>query len=194
MSGQPTSPFAAARIQHPYCLKCYAPLERNHDACTVCPHCHFVSVAADHGRYWTREPNLVELEWFAKVFIVLGLAAFFAWMLTRMNMQFGMGQGFAIGAFIAVGAVLWETASKLTRHKPYFRARLFWTALILVLGSPFFLGGVWPNTDAGWVGRAAILSVAAVFALGAWSVYRLGARLERWKLTHIANGQRRASA
>ena len=182
------TPDEPERIQRPYCLRCYAPLEKVREACLTCAACGHRNVLADQRLFWTQEPNLMELEWFLKVGIVFLLAVIFWALLSGMQMQFGMGQGYAIGFPIVIGAVLWETTGKLTRRKPYFRATLFWTAIPLVIALPAVLGMLYPG-DAPAIGRAIMAAIALVLISFALLARWIGMRLEHWKEARIRNGQ-----
>lgn len=175
------------RIERPYCLRCYAKIEPRDGARTVCERCGHVDVAADRRVFWTRERKLVETEQLLKGCIVLLLVGIFVRMVFGPH-GFGMGQGWAIGFPIALGTILWQTASKLTRRSPYFRGIWFWTALPLIVAAAFAflaiaLGSSYEEERAGFGMTAAVLVVLALAA--AW----IGDRFERWKHDRIARAQ-----
>lgn len=177
-----------ARIQRPYCLRCYAPLEKVREACLTCPACGHTNVLADQRLFWSQEPNLVDLEFFFKVGVGFLLAGIFWLMVGDDQVKLGTGQGYAIGFPIVLGAILWETVGKLTRRKPYFRATLFWMAIPLVLALPAVFGVLYPG-DAPAVGRAILAAIALVLISLAFLARSIGRRLERWKEDRIRGGQ-----
>ena len=97
-----------------------------------------------------------------------------------------MGQGWAIGLPILVAVVLWDTASKLTRQGPYFRAGLLWSVIGWIVG-PFILFVGLMNfvnnnarQDAVWfIAIGSISSLAAV--AGPW----LGRTYVTWLVRRI---------
>lgn len=176
-------------VSRPYCLVCYAPLDRFHDARTICPRCGSINVKADQGVYWTREPKLVETEWLAKVGIVLLVAWISYLMLGGMRLSFGLGQGWAVGLPILLAAALWETASKITRHVPYFRARIVWASVVALPSLPFLYGAVFaPGSST--AKRPSLAAVGAVLLAAAWGVVLTARAFDRWRERRILSGQR----
>lgn len=180
-----------ARPRRPYCLRCYEVLAPTREARFVCPRCGHINVKADQRLFWTQEPKLRETEWLAKVGIslLIGLLVASPFLLPDLfTAGVGMGQGYAIGFPLLVGAILWETASKITRTKPYFNATLVWSGLPLVLGLPFALAALWP-AEVPHEGRAIGAAGFLLFAVLAYAVRRIGRPLERWKTERILRGQ-----
>ena len=181
----------ASAIQRPYCLRCYARLGEAGGASVACGACGKINVLADQRLYWTQEPRLKETEWLAKVGIVLLLGGLALLMSRGYRTSFGLGQGWAIGFPLLVGAILWETASKITRIKPYLNATLVWSTLPLVLGLPFAVAALWP-AEVPWGGRAVALVGCGFFVSVSLGVRWLGRRLTRWRTERILRGQARA--
>ncbi len=181
-------------IRRPYCLRCYGALERAPGASAPCKACGFVNVLADQRLFWTREPALVRAEASAKLSIVLLLGGIFWFMLRGMDMRFGMGQGYAIGFPIVIGAVLWQTAEKLTRRKPYFRAALFWFVLPLVVAVPLAVVALWPSgPETRLTEERRLLQglVAGGLAVLGFGLRYVCLRLDRWKTERVARAQAR---
>ena len=176
-------------VQRPYCLRCYAALDKTRQATVACESCRCINVMADQRLYWTQEPSLIEVEFFVKVGIGFVLAGMYWLMLRGMRMQFGTGQGYAIGGVIVIGAVLWETAAKITRRKLYFRATLFWNAVPAVIALPLVVGTLWPSREVPMTGRAIVAAIALVLFSFSLAAHRIGGRIERWKSERIRRGQ-----
>lgn len=193
-----------ARVQRPYCLQCYAPMSRSHDACAECPSCGAQNLRIDQDNYWSREPWLRRLELCGKT----GVALLVGWMtyvaLFAFQTSFGVAQGMAIGAPILVGIVLWDTVSKLTRSNPYFNAGLFWSILPLLVGAPILLLGVtlctrvlqaWPperRIDHQNARVALAVLLTGLFLVGfALTSRLLGRRARAWQLRRVAMKQER---
>ena len=105
-----------------------------------------------------------------------------------------MGQGYAIGFPIVAGAVLWQTAEKITRRKPYFRPTLVWSTMPLVIALPLVLMGLWPTGGIKPMERVVVLGVASVFVALALLVRQVCLKLARWRDRRILVGQRGSSA
>lgn len=181
------------RVRLPYCLACYAPIERSTRTSVTCPRCEFVNLAADQRRYWTLEPKLKETEWLAKVAtgLVVGLVVFL--MMRRIGIRFGLAQGYAVGFPIVIGWVLWETAGKITQKKPYFRATLFWMALPGIVALPFVLATVWPGD---MTAKERLISILVATVIGSLALipYLVGKSTVRWQEKRILAGQEDAQA
>ena len=181
---------SAPSVRRPYCLRCYAPMEAFTGPSHVCERCRFVNLRLDQQQFWTKEHDLRQVEVVAKgaiVLLVVGLAL----AIVRAfgdQVSFGMGQGWAVGFPIVVGLVLWETASKITRRSPTFRALLVWRVVLGVLGV-----GAWVlGTDLGLHDLRGVLwlllgpcLLGAALALGP-----LARALARWRDRRILAGQR----
>jgi hypothetical protein len=175
------------RVPRPYCLRCYLALERRKDARQVCPRCDYVNVRVDQRIYWTQEVWLCRLEQIAKIGIVL-LIAWITWqMLFARQAGTGRGHGFAVGFPILLGVVLWDTAGKITRQLPYFRATIVWAVILAFVGVLAAMSGTFgkniaplPRLLALTFGYALIgLAIARPFfgrAYGRWQVRRILAR------------------
>ncbi len=182
----------------PYCLNCYAPLPPVPGASFPCAACGHLNVKADRRIFWTQERRLREFEQLAKVLIGVFLAGISLVLLQggANHRGFGMGQGWAVGFPLLFGAVLWETASKITRHKPYFRARIVWTVVPLLFGPPIaFVGTVLALQPSQSDVSSPTLVLGAIFGfaltgLGLGS-HRLARRIEAWKLARIRAGLQR---
>lgn len=179
-----THPKRDSRIHRPYCLRCYLPLERQSDARQVCSRCGYVNVKVDQGKYWTREAWLCRIEWLAKAAISL-LIAWISWkILFAGQAGTGMGHGIAVGFPILLGVVLWDTASKITRRQPYFRATIVWSVVIAVLGVLPTLVGVFAS-DLPPMARTVILTVGLGFFGIAAAIPLLGRAYGRWQVRRI---------
>lgn len=168
----------------PYCLYCYAPFEVTLSGASVsCLECGASNLRADLRLFWTKERDMVQWEQIAKVAIFLlcvggGSILFF----TPGGM--GTGQGWAIGAPMLMGAALWETASKLTRKKPYSRAEFFWTWFFL---APVLLLFLFVLMAKGW--EAFFILVLGLPAyLAAYLVRRAAMSFERFRVERITSG------
>ena len=177
-------------VPRPYCLRCYAPMKPYRGSCAECPRCTHLNLRVDQRLFWTQERRLRELEQLAKVLIVIFLGWVGYLLLPPTTGGVGMGQGWAVGFPILFGYVLWETASKITRRKPYFRAAIVWTILLLIFGLPVLAVGValciagkgplWGGILVAGIGFA--MTVLGVFC------WWIGAALERWKTERILRG------
>jgi ribosomal protein L40E len=175
-------------IHRPYCLRCYARMESYAGTRRACERCGYVNLKIDQQLYWTREKRLRELEGLAKTLIVaflIGLALLIGVGL-KGHRGGGMGQGWAIGFPVLIVVILWDTASKITRYKPYFRATIVWriiAAVFAVLAALLSIGQP--------VGEQLSLYGMAAVPLGiALFLGRIGRALARWRDRRILAGQR----
>lgn len=111
-----------------YCLRCIATLAGAKGASTRCDHCGYVNVAADRRVYWNRAPLLCLFERTLK--IAVGLSTVLVCLFVVAVHSTGAGGGYATAGLLIPGILLWYTASKLTRHLPYFRPVAVWCAII----------------------------------------------------------------
>ena len=133
----------------------------------------------------------MDLELIAKGLVALFLALVTYLLMFGPQIQFGTGQGVAIGFPILAGAVLWWTVEKLTRYHPYFRAGLFWGLLGIVCALPFVSVAVWPAGDPALGPRGLALGAGALLVGFGLGVIRSGAALVRWRDRYVAERQRR---
>jgi hypothetical protein len=139
----------------PYCLACYAPLEaelatgshelgakakarRNARASIPCTQCDSVNLRVDIKDHWTKEPRIVEVEWWLKASVVLVIAVMsFATLMTRQTGLSAAGHGMVVGAPILSAIVLWDLMS-ITRKRGLFNGGILWgvavPALVLSVG------------------------------------------------------------
>ena len=192
------------RLRAPYCLACYAPMEREAGASHRCERCGFVNVKLDQELFWTKEPRLVELESYAKiviVFLLVALTAFVFWAMSQ-RASYGLGQGWAIGFPILLGVILWDTASTITRKTSDFRATIVWRIVCAVLAPwPLLLAvdlrpGRMLKSDLPvplvlWL---ALLMLGLLLLAGALGLGRLGRALQRWRAHHVLSAQQAAGA
>ena len=83
--------------QKPYCLHCYAVLEPwGQRASQPCTRCGRSNLHQDARIYWTRERDMVQWEWAARVLTLLLAIAVGGWLMTSKG-GIGTGQGWAIG-------------------------------------------------------------------------------------------------
>lgn len=181
---------ARAKIARPYCLECYAPMARFEGTSHTCELCGRLNLEVDQRSYWTRERRFVAIETTLKALILALVLGIYAWMVWPPRMNFGTGQGWAIGMPILFGIVLWESASKVTRRKPYFNAGLFWGGVVAVVVVPFLavqaVIGALDLTQLA-VGLGMLLLCAGL----GWGVTRLARRIERWRESYVALHQAR---
>ena len=183
-------------FERPYCLRCYGRIEfvderGSRRVSVICGQCGFTNVREDQRHFWTKEPWLVELEGWAKAGTLLALIAI-SWGMSTQSPGGGSGQGWVLAFPILAGTVLWQTAEKITRWRPYFRAGLFWAlvpAAIGVLMLSITALAAWASGPPPWRFGAGL--AAAFAALGLWSagIWLLGRRLDRWRSRRIARGQ-----
>ena len=115
-----------------YCLFCFhAPL----DAAHRCPACDHVSLPAQRKVYWNLNPKLIALERQCK-WIAFWLYPFFFASQILMPKGGDIFQAMLIVCFLplALSIGIWKTATKLTRHEPYFRPHLVWGLSFAGLG------------------------------------------------------------
>jgi len=180
----------AERIVRPYCLRCYQALEARDGPSHACERCGFVNLKLDQKLYWTREPALCDLEGWAKtitVYVLIGLGLLLG-IGFGSKASFGTGQGWAVGFPILVGVLLWETASKITGRKPYFRATIVWRILLAIPVVPMLL--LVHDLRAKPVIAAVLLVLSAGSILGVVFLGRIGRSLERWRDHRVLKGQR----
>ena len=178
----------APEIRRPYCLRCYAALPTFAGARCVCERCGFVNVKHDLGIFWTKEKRFRDLEELAKTLIVLflvGLGLVVALGL-KEGSGIGTGQGWAVGFPILIGVILWETAEKITRRKPYFRAAIVWRVVFVILGGPIVLLGV--ATEPG-LARVVVFAVGGALLFVALTAGAWSKRLAAWRDRRIRAGQ-----
>jgi hypothetical protein len=167
-----------------YCLRCFATLAEVQGASTRCDRCGFVNVAADRRVYWNRAPLLSLLERGLKVAAVLSTLLLCG--LVAIVGSTGCGGGYAMATPLIPGIMLWHTASKLTRHLPYFRPAAVWCA-ILCAGLACVLLVFGPSLARPH--RAALLAVTLLSC----GLVRLAARrLHRWKMNLTRGAPRTA--
>ncbi|MEQ1894602.1 MAG: hypothetical protein ABL998_18835 [Planctomycetota bacterium] len=199
MEGMGTHLSSEGRPRAPYCLACYAPMEREPGASHRCERCGFVNVKLDQELFWTKEPRLVALESYAKIVIVCVLVALTAFVFWAMGQRasYGMGQGWAIGFPILLGVVLWDTASAITRKRSDLRATIVWRIVCAVLAPwPLLLAidlrpgrmlkSDFPVSPALW---ALLLLLGLAFLAGALGLGRLGRFLQHWRERHVLAAQ-----
>jgi len=118
-----------------------------------------------------------------------------AWALLAFpQVQFGMGQGYAVGFPIATGVLLWTTVEKITHRRPYARIGLVWAALPLILAVPALLAGLGTIAfQAPAPARAVCLGIAVALVAVSFGVRRLCALLGRLRDERILRGQARAA-
>jgi hypothetical protein len=179
--------YKKAPYQLPYCLYCYAALERKGNwASQHCERCSRVTLHQDVRIYWTQHRNMVQYEWAAKIFTFGLAAAVYMWLFTS-HTGGGTGQGWAIGFPFTIIVLGCETAGKLTKYKPYFRAELAWKFLFLaptILFLPLMLiFNVVPN-------EGQVLAILTAFgALGALCVHLFVRSFCRFRKRVILHGQ-----
>lgn len=181
----------------PYCLRCYAPIERGESASRRCERCGFVNVNLDQELFWTKEPRLVELEAYAKIVIVFLLVALAGFLVRAMGQRasFGLGQGWAVGFPILIGVVLWDTASAITRRRSDFRATIVWRIVCAVLAPWPLLFAADPRLRATHPAVFAVrLIVGLLLLAGALGLGSLGRALLRWRERHVLAAQLAAAA
>lgn len=172
-------------LPRPYCLRCYARLPDFAGASQHCDACGHINVKADQTRFWTQEPRLRAVEWAAKALISIAIG----WITSKILFTpggVGMGQGWAIGLPVLGAVVLWDTASKITRQGPYFRAGLLWSVIGWLLGPLLLWAGLVNAFNRNgvsltpWlIGIGALLTACA--ALGP----TMGRRYVRWLMQRI---------
>ena len=174
--------------RRPYCLNCYAALAPFEGSRHVCSSCGFLNLRVDQELYWTREKRFRDLEELAKTMIVFFLGGVSLLMFSGLGSSgIGMGQGWAVGFPILFGALLWETASKITRWKPYLRAGLVWGIMSGVVAAPFLMIGF--GADIRVSERAVFLGVGFVLGLIAVGLPRVSRGLHAWRLKRICAAQ-----
>lgn len=119
----------------PYCLHCYAPLERFDGASSACGACGSPNLRVDLARLWTREHKLRVLENWLKALVCLAMIAIGGLALLFPGTGVGKGHGMAIGAPIVLGILLWDTAS-ITRKQSLFQLQIVWPIVGWLLGVP----------------------------------------------------------
>ena len=185
---------------HPYCLRCYSPLERSAGATQRCGRCSFVNANIDHALFWTKEPYLVGLEAYAKIATVIVVACLIGLIYWAMGRQpsYGLGGGWAIGFPILLGVVLWDTASAITRKTSDYRASIVWRWICAFLAPwPFLLAldlNPWAKQKGLLVSIPAFVAMllpGLLFAGGALGLGRLARWLIAWREQHVWAAQQR---
>ena len=128
-----------------YCLFCYAPMERIQGASAPCPECGEVNLREDRRTYWTRERRLVRLEGELKMWaVIVSLAIAFPLLFIHRGSHGFAGVGYAAGAPIVVGFILWDAATLVTARRSLLRHDLIWPLMpiTLVLGPFLLFGGI----------------------------------------------------
>jgi hypothetical protein len=156
------------RARH-HCLRCFRLLPPDSDRCDACG---TTSRLSDRRIYWNRVPSIVRTEWAVKLCaVVLSMLLVFLIPLVGIGTAGGyvcmLPFGFAVAA--------WKTASKLTRHEPYFRPSIVWTASIALAAIALGL-----LRDLSWLA----LSILAL------PVLLVCQDSQRWKEHLIARGAR----
>lgn len=185
MSEPSKPPFAT-----PYCLHCYAPLERFRGASCECATCGRPNLHVDQQRLWTRERRLRELESLAKSLILIAMGGVAALALMFPGSGVGKGHGMAIGAPILMGILLWDLAS-ITRSESQFRGDIIWPIIgwglgplsLLVLHALSVQEGVGGPELSAALFLCVAVTVPAVFS--PW----IRRRWLRWRAEHIARRQ-----
>ena len=177
----------APAYRTPYCLYCYAALEPwGLRASQVCARCGRSTLHQDTRVYWTRERDMLQWEWAAKV-LTFGIAiAVCAWLFSS-KAGGGTAQGWAIGFPLAIVGLGTETAGKLTQFKPYFRADLAW--IFLCLAPALIMLPFWALSG---FGAESGLLLGFFLLLGtpcAVLVYFLSRRFLRFREREILRGQ-----
>ncbi|HED65578.1 MAG TPA: hypothetical protein ENJ09_08485 [Planctomycetes bacterium] len=179
-------------IHHPYCLRCYHPLEPISGASTHCAKCGFLNLKEDQRVYWTRERDFVQLELVGKV-VTVALVMLLGWGMLggfTTHVQGGSAQGYLIAAPIAIGAALWKTSEMCTRRCTYFRPSVFWGAIPIVVALPLVLACLWPTSGPSTRSRMWAGGIALVLIAFGVAVRRACVLLEAWKRRRILEGQR----
>lgn len=183
-----------SRTYHsPYCLCCYAPLERTGGASSRCASCDAVNLRDDHRRFWTREPRLVGLEQMLKAVVTGIVVLLFALILLNPSGGTGSGHGVAVGLPILIGVLGWDAASCVTRRRTTWRTSLVIAAMVWVAGVFITLTVLFTGVDGIQRGHGLAVGIAAgcaiaLFALG-WGVLRAGRAFGAWRTRHIAARQ-----
>ena len=171
-------------------------MEHHHDASRHCERCGFLSLKLDQQLFWTKEPRFVALEAYAKIAIVfglVGLSGFMVWAMSQRS-SFGLGQGWAVGFPIALGVILWDTASAITRRKSDYRATIVWRVVCVVLAPwPLFLAFALFSWASDFHGSPVLGVVALLLGLvllaGAIGLGHLGRALTRWREERVRAAQ-----
>ena len=189
---------SASQPRRPYCLRCYAAMERFEGASLPCAACGYVNVKLDQELYWTREPRFVELEAYAKIVVVFGLVGLSALMLYAMSQKpsYGLGQGWAVAFPILVGIVLWDTASAITQRRSALRLAIVWRVVCALLAPWPLLFAValnpWSRSDVPVALFAVLALVGLLLAAGALGLGALGRQAGRWREERVRAAQSRA--
>ena len=110
-------------------------MERTSAAAVTCNVCNKPNLRQDQQLYWTRERRYVELERMLKALVVV-VVGMIAWLLLSPDgSKHGYaGVGYSAGFPIALGFVLWDTTSLVTRKRSILRLEVVWPALVFTLG------------------------------------------------------------
>lgn len=180
---------ASPRFHSPYCLHCYAPMERIQGASEPCPSCGSPIVKADLSRLWTHERRLHKIESLLKAMVCVAMTIFGALALVWPGAGVSPGQGMALVVPLVVGVLLWDAAS-ITRRRSLYRADILWSIIGWVLGPIALLAtlgmaaGEGHREFYGWAGVTVMIMVPAILS----PLIRRG--WSRWRDNHIAEAQR----
>jgi hypothetical protein len=142
-----------------------------------------VNRAVDRRKFWNRNPRLRRVEIVLKALIV----AFVALAITGIGgfVLDGLTFGWAIACAGFPAALLWHTASKLTRHDAYWRPATAWFALLLLVAPlPWVPRALAPAAPIPFA--AAVATSVACLALAAAVPYA-ARRFVAWK-TRLVHG------
>jgi hypothetical protein len=154
----------------PYCLRCYETLDGDDP---FCPGCGFNNRNDLRRKYWTREINLVQMEFAVKLLIVIFCALLTVFVIYKMLAR-GLPSPHAgwlyMFGLVAVCTALWETASNITHRDVKFKPTIVWVAAFVILGALCLF------VDARWSAIFAVLSGLVIIA---------GLELQKWKYNKI---------
>ncbi len=177
-----------------YCLYCYAPLDQDAGVDRRCPECGRLDQRVDRAIYWTRERKLAKVEEALKVGVI-GLLVIACLVLVPKFIGMkasGPGAGWLIVApLVVVTMLLWQTISLITHRPRYFRARLAWALVFLLIpiGPVLFLFAISLSTSGsvgglGGFSRVEMLAFLPCAGLS-WLAWKSGEWIEQWKRGRI---------
>ncbi len=191
--------------QFPYCLHCYAPLEfdlatdshalgtkakaRKHARASVpCPQCDEINLVVDISHHWTKEPVLVEIEWWMKAAIVALLAVLGLSILITTRESWSLrGHEMLIGVPLFTSVLFWDLAS-ITRKKGLLNGAIVWGGVAAILGLGTVLVLLYPSANAD---PSSLVLVGCLMLIGMVLPGRVKQRWEAWRDKRVANAQSR---
>lgn len=176
-------------LRAPYCLHCYAPMERMAGASEPCPRCGRPNLKDDQRRFWTREPRLVRLQGLANLGVTAAVVSTGAAILFHPGVGTGRGHGMAVGLPILLGVLGWDAASGLTRRTTMWRSGLVLAGVLAVFGLLTAVVAAAAVRAGRWADSLGIAGLAILLCAAAFAAFRAGPTFARWRQRYVARAQ-----